>query len=205
VLGRAIEKQAAKQASGKLGFDDLLAVAAEVGVDAESLRAASRDLRAPAAPPAPLSAPRTNDAQAWLRRRRRALHRHAGVYAIVNGALLVLGLVLLPWTPWWAWFIPGLAWGIGLAIHALVVLSTHEDDWKARNDEIQRWQERRERRHQERMAALGVGRAPKRRFEAPPEPAHEKVRVVAPVDTERERDAEEEAALADPAELRRKR
>ena len=40
VLGKAIEQQAAKQGSTKLGFDELLAVAAEVGmgIDVESLR-----------------------------------------------------------------------------------------------------------------------------------------------------------------------
>src|SRR5206468_8767058 len=45
VLGRAIERQSAKQDSIKLGFDDLIAVAAEVGVDVGSLREASRELR----------------------------------------------------------------------------------------------------------------------------------------------------------------
>jgi len=38
---------------------------------------------------------------AWLRRQRRRLGRHAGVYGIVNAAILVLGLLVLPFTPWW--------------------------------------------------------------------------------------------------------
>ena len=45
VLGQAIEHQAAKGNSPKLGFDDLIAIAADVGVDVESLREASRALR----------------------------------------------------------------------------------------------------------------------------------------------------------------
>ncbi len=47
VLAKAVERQAEKEGSTKLGFDDLLAIAAEVGVDPESLREASRALRAP--------------------------------------------------------------------------------------------------------------------------------------------------------------
>ena len=46
VLARAIDQQAERQGSIKLGFEDLLAVAAEVGIDPDSLREATRALRA---------------------------------------------------------------------------------------------------------------------------------------------------------------
>jgi serine/threonine-protein kinase len=164
VLGKALESQAER--STKLGFEDLLAVAAEVGVDPESLREASRALRARSSAPqeptpsAAITASRTEEGQAWVRRQRRDFFRHAGVYAIVNAALLFLGLVILgPWTPWWVWFIPVLAWGVGLAIHGLVALTAHEDDWKEEQQSLTRWREQRQRRHEERMALL-TGRRP---------------------------------------------
>src|SRR5260370_30573451 len=46
VLAKAIDQQAERQGSTKLGFEDLLAVAAEVGIDPDSLRQPSRALRA---------------------------------------------------------------------------------------------------------------------------------------------------------------
>ena len=153
VLGKALEHQVDKQGSTKLGFDDLLAVAAEVGIDADSLREASRALRARGEEQAKAGA-EIAKRDAWLRRQRRVFYRHAGVYLIVNGALLMLGLVLLSFTPWWIWFLPALGWGIGLAIHALVALSANEDDWAEENEQMQGWHERQRRRHDERMAAM---------------------------------------------------
>ncbi len=191
VLGKALEQQAARQ-SNKLGFDDLLAVAAEVGVDAESLREATRALRASrGAPPAaplgrvPEGAPEApivdQDAEsaAWIRRERRDFYRHLGVYAIVNPALLVLGLVLLSFTPWWVWFIPGLAWAVGLAIHGLVALTVDKDDWKQHQQGVDWWHEQGRRRHEERMAAIAsghpVGRRGRRRVEVPEPPVMARV------------------------------
>jgi serine/threonine-protein kinase len=231
VLGKAVERQAAKQASaGKLGFEDLLAVAAEVGVDPDSLREASRALRAPGpapSPPAP-PAPPAGAAAAWLKNQRRDLYRHAGVYAIVNGGLLALGLVLLgAFTPWWVWFIPALAWGVGLAIHALVAFTSNEDDWREHDDAMQAWQRRRDQRHEQRMAALGwlggLAGNPAKRVAAAARPAdaaargRARVHVTPPPATpgappttdtaemERERAAEDEANVSDPGEARRRR
>jgi serine/threonine protein kinase len=207
VLGKAVEQQAAKQGSSKLGFDDLLAVAAEVGVDPDSLREASRALRARGQEKPQKSeeksAPEDNAAQrdAWLRRRKLIFYRHAGIYAIVNAALLVLGLVLLgPFTPWWPWFIPALGWGIGLAIHGLTALTANEDDWAEQRERMQWWLDQRRRRHEERMARSHGGRGPSRelrgRIEAGHALAEDKLRVAA--DTGRDhRAAEEEAAAAE--------
>jgi serine/threonine-protein kinase len=147
VLAKAIEQQAAKQGSIKLGFDDLLAVAAEVGVDVESLREASRELRTRSKEQGTALA---NAAQrdAWLSQQRLIFYRHAGIYAIVNAALLMLGLGLLSFTPWWIWFLPALAWGVGLAIHGLVAFTSNEHDWTEHNQGMQWWQENRQRRHE---------------------------------------------------------
>jgi serine/threonine-protein kinase len=196
VLARAVEQQAAKEGAPKLRFEDLLAVAAEVGVDEASLREASRALRA-RDEDARAEADRTKERDAWIRGERRLFHRHAGVYVIVNVALLLLGAILHRWTPYWVWIIPALAWGVGLAIHALMALTANEDDWREHERGMEWWNESRRRRHELRMARAreaGGGRrrvdAPAPRIEVTPEPPRARVRVA---DTGRSRAAEEEA------------
>jgi|HubBroStandDraft_6_1064221.scaffolds.fasta_scaffold87713_1 serine/threonine protein kinase len=199
VLAKAIDQQGERQGSTKLGFDDLLAVAAEVGIDPDSLREASRALRASKQEPSATDGDFVKRREAWIRQQRLNLVRHAGVYGIVNGAILVLGLVLLSFTPRWIWFLPALGWGIGLAIHTLVALTANEDDFREHDDGMKWWHENQRRRHDERMARRGRHKVP--RIEAPAErgarfePSPEKVRV-APADTGSERDAEEEEAAA---------
>src|SRR5580658_10977779 len=197
VLAKAIDHQAERQGSTKLGFEDLLAVAAEVGIDPDSLREASRALRASKQEPGATGGDFVKKRDAWIRHRRLTLYRHAGVYGIINGAILVLGLVLLRFTPWWIWFLPALGWGIGLAIHALVALTANEEDFREHDEGMKWWHENQRRRHDERMARRAPHGA--RRIEPPAERAARferspgKVRV-APADTGREQDAEEEAA-----------
>jgi len=206
VLGKALEHQAARQ-SNKLGFDDLLAVAAEVGVDAESLREATRALRSSRASPptpAPLAEPDA-EGDLWIRRERRDFYRHLGVYLIVNSALLVLGLVLLSFTPMWIWPIPGLVWGVALAIHAMIALTVNRDDWKEHKQGLESWQERRRHRHEERMAALERGPRGRRRVEALlPLASPERLRVVG-ADTGGAQAAEDEAALEEQRAPERRR
>jgi serine/threonine-protein kinase len=247
VISKAAERGAERQGSPKLRFEDLLAIAAEVGIDPESLREASRALRARSAdPPAPaaagsaaLAAPADQKGaaarrDAWLRRERRDFYRHAGVYVIINAALLVLGWVLLSFTYWWIWPIPALAWGVGLAIHALVAFTTNEEDWREHEEGVQWWKERGRRRHEERMAAIAAARGAvasvggaieaatgrrqqRRRVGAPPAQEDERIRVAsaahagerpgAPSDTEtgREQAAEEEAAIEEERRGERRR
>jgi eukaryotic-like serine/threonine-protein kinase len=213
VLGKAIEQQAAKQGSTRLGFDELVAVAAEVGVDVESLRDASRALRVRGEEQSTALASAAKR-DAWLRQERMLFYRHAGIYAIVNAALLVLGLVLLSFTPWWIWFLAPLAWSVGLAIHGLMAMTTNEADWNEHNEGMKSWQESRRRRHEVALARASEPRGPggrrsreepRRRVQASPE--QEKLRVA--MDTGRDRAAaaeEEESGLADaPEEKRRKR
>ncbi len=197
VLARAIDQQAERQGSIKLGFEDLLAVAAEVGIDPDSLREATRALRVSKQEPSATDVELVKKRDAWFRQQRLNLYRHAGIYAIINAAILVLGLVLLSFTPWWIWVLPLLGWGIGLAIHALVTLTASEEDFREHDEGMKWWHENQRRRHDERMARRAPHEA--RRIETPAErgPRLElspgKVRV-APADTGGERDAEEEAA-----------
>jgi eukaryotic-like serine/threonine-protein kinase len=125
----------------------LIAIAAEVGVDVESLRDASRALRL-RSEESGMSLANAGQRDAWLRQQRLVFYRHAGIYAIVNAAILVLGLVLLSFTPWWIWFLPALAWGVGLAIHGLVAFTSNEHDWNEHNQGMQWWLENRQRRHE---------------------------------------------------------
>jgi hypothetical protein len=200
VLAKAIDQQAERQGSAKLGFEDLLAVAAEVGIDPDSLREASRALRASKQEPSATGGEFVKKRDAWIRQQRLMLYRHAGIYGIVNAAILVLGLGLLSFTPWWIWFLPALGWGIGVAIHALVALTASEEDFREHDAGMKWWHEDQRRRHDERMARRAPHEAP--HIEAPAERGARfelspgKVRV-APADTEGERDAEEEAAATD--------
>jgi hypothetical protein len=168
VLGRAIEQQAARQGSVKLGFDDLIAVAAEVGVDVDSLREASRALRLRGEEQGVALA---NAAQrdAWLQHQRLTFYRHAGIYAIVNAAILTLGLGLLTFTPWWIWFLPALLWSVGVAIHGLIAFTSNEHDWTEHNEGMKWWRENQQRKHERASAddhalaahpRLGPGPAP---------------------------------------------
>ena len=194
VLAKAVEQQAAKQGT-KLRFDELLAVAAEVGVDEESLREATRALRKESESDRP-PAIEIGKRDTWLRQQRRTFHRHAGVYVIVNLALLVLGLVLLSFTPWWIWFIPALGWGVGLAIHGLVALSMNEDDYREHEQGMEWWRDRQRRRHELEMARASGAKGGRRARIAEDQQKREgreapRLRVA---DTGRERAAEAEAA-----------
>jgi len=190
VLGKAVERQAQVQGSTKLGFDDLLAVAAEVGIDPDSLREASRALRARKQESDSLTLDHSKR-DAWLRSQRRNFRRHAGVYAIVNAAILVLGLLLLPFTPWWIWFLPALGWGTGLAIHGFLALTANEDDFAEHERGMRGWEENR--RHALTAASAHHGAAAARaRLDIGSQVEQGKLRVAA--DTREEREAAEQQA-----------
>ena len=61
------------------------------------------------------------------------------------------------------WFLPAIGWGIAVAIHGLVALSSDEDDWAEHEQAMRWWEESRRRRHEERMAR----RSRRRRDERP--------------------------------------
>ncbi|EYF01067.1 protein kinase domain-containing protein [Chondromyces apiculatus] len=190
VLAQAIQRQAEKRGDTRLSFDELLAVATEVGVDAESVREASRALRerkaqeghqaqqaqqGPERRGADALAVRRADEEgalvevddaaereAWIRRQRRGWQRHFGIYVIVNVALS--GLLLLTNAPAVAAVSTWLLWGIGVAIHGLVALTRNEDDWADHKRSKKWWKEHQRRHHELAMAAVrsGGGRGPAR-------------------------------------------
>jgi len=62
----------------------------------------------------------------------KSFYAHLAVYVIVNAFLLVINLLTSPHALWFFW--PLLGWGIGIAIHAAIVLSggAWGKDWEAR-------------------------------------------------------------------------
>src|SRR5262249_35177231 len=142
---------------------------------------------------------------AWIRRRRRGFTRHAGIFLIVNMAMMILGLLTeaFPWT-----LVPGLFWAIGLGIHGLVVLTTHADDWNEESRRRRWWMERQQRKHEVAMARAAekgdrrqerIGQL-RQRFD---QPAQAKLRVTD--GSEAERAAEAEAEIAASREEKRRR
>jgi len=190
VLGKAVERQAQAQGSPKLSFDDLLAVAAEVGIDPDSLREASRALRA--RKQSDSLAPDRGKRDAWLRRQRRNFGRHAGVYLIVNAAILVLGLLMLSFTPWWIWFLPALGWGSGLAIHGFMALTANEDDFAEHEQGMRWWEEHRSKQLQQAAGERHDPAAPRARIVVGSEDEQDRLRIAA--DTRGEREAAEQEA-----------
>ena len=60
--------------------------------------------------------------------------KHAGVYAVVNMALLAANLVTSPGALWFFW--PLIGWGIGLAAHGIsVYVPGIGDNWLTRFEE----------------------------------------------------------------------
>ncbi len=143
ILARAIEQQESKQPDSRLGFDDLVAAAQEVGVDPEVLRAASREMRERGEVPTSLSEDEAEQ-QAWLLRKRRAFYRHFGFWAVFSVAFFILGLVKGSVSHT---MMPSLFWAIGLGIHGVTALTARGDDIaeKQRRKRLKE-QERRRRR-----------------------------------------------------------
>ncbi|WP_438030190.1 protein kinase domain-containing protein [Sorangium sp. So ce233] len=217
VLARAIERQAsadggeppAPRGDARLGFDDLLAAAEEVGVAPEALREASRALRARDVERKAVESTAAERAS-WLRRKRRDFYRHLGIYVIVNAVLLVL-LGMVGVEQLWGLLVP-LLWAIGLAIHGLVAFTAHEDDWAEEAERMRWWHEHHRRRHEVAMArAIGGARpaaALRQRVEPVGGDRQGRVRVAADTASsgmDHADQAEEEAAVAVSRPQRRRR
>ncbi len=220
ILTRAVDQQEAKGADARLGFDDLLAAATEVGVDPQVLREASRELRQRKAHQASEGAA----LETWVRRRRRGFYRHLGIWAIVNVAFMLFGILtrndLVPM------MVTALFWGMGVGIHGLRAFMAGEDEWAEEREK----RDRRERKEQRRSRAIdraideGVavlvqtGGALRKRMEAPYVPASPRPVAVADSPPRRVRvpatpaddalaqeEAAEEEAAASPGETQRQR
>ena len=107
ILQRALERQADDR---KYSHADLVDAAREVGIDEAALREASRALPEPLVA-SPVSAERF--------RQRQRLLRHAGMWLVFSVFFLLLDLL----TAGGEWFFfPVLAWGVGVAAHAVKYL-----------------------------------------------------------------------------------
>ncbi|UQA55245.1 protein kinase domain-containing protein [Polyangium aurulentum] len=113
VLSRAIERQAQAQAQGKrYTRADLVEAAREVGIDDETLEDALSELRVALEPP-------TESLGAQRRRERQALLRHVALWAVFSVFFFLLNLAT-GGPPWF--FYPVIAWGVGVAAHAVKYL-----------------------------------------------------------------------------------
>lgn len=127
ILRKAIEKDATRSSSG----DRLLAAAAELGISPEAVREAQLEYEE--------ETERRNALAAFRAEFLRSFYLHLGTYAAVNLVLILINVIT--WQDdhevWAVW--PILAWGIGVACHAVATFLRH--DWNS--GEFQRWYKRR--------------------------------------------------------------
>ena len=117
ILKRAVDLQ--EQRTPGLGFETLVEVAREVGVDRAALDAAARELHGYVPP-----------RRARTRQVRR-FNRHLATWGIFAVFFFVLNLL----TSSHLWFLyPVMGWGLGVALHALRVYMPEGDDDEARVD-----------------------------------------------------------------------
>ncbi len=108
IFARAIEHQSAE--SQKLSREEIVSAASEVGISANAIDDAERDL-------AQASTTKTDRdlLRTWRRRSRLAFARHFVVYVLVNALLAFINVMT---TPHFLWFLlAALGWGIGIAMH----------------------------------------------------------------------------------------
>jgi hypothetical protein len=111
IIDRALRNQPGRE----LSHEELLAVAAEVGISASSLEQAATEVR-----DARVSEAAT---QRILARRRRVFGSHAWAFAIVIGCLFAINFFTSP-GQWWVAF-PLVIWGLVVAFHARFAFTKH--------------------------------------------------------------------------------
>ena len=110
IIQRALEQQGA--AKGDLTHSDLLGIGEQVGVSADALEHAARDV---------LEARRTTQAtQRVTSARKRWLTAHAAVFALINALLFTVNALTTP-GEWWFLF-SAVFWGLALSGHAAFAL-----------------------------------------------------------------------------------
>jgi hypothetical protein len=111
---RAIIDHALRTDLGRdVSHDELVAVAAEVGISREAIDVAAREIRA--------NRQLEEVKQRVIQRRRRHLASHLSTYAIVNLFLFAINFLTSP-GQWWFVF-PLLGWGLGMIFHVRAGLS----------------------------------------------------------------------------------
>jgi hypothetical protein len=118
VIERALERQPGTGVS----HSDLLEIGAELGLSAEAIERASKDVVE-----ARLGA---ETAKRVTARRRRWLAAHALLFAVLNGLLFLVNLLSTP-GEWWVLF-PVFIWGLVLLLHAGLTFSLSAKQTPAR-------------------------------------------------------------------------
>jgi hypothetical protein len=122
---RAIIDRALKAESGtRVSHEDLLAIGRGVGLSPAAIESAAQDL----------AETRLSDAATAevVSRRRRGFAVHALVFLVVNGFLFTINALTTP-GQWWAFF-PLSAWGLALALHAVLGLSARVSPRRLRRE-----------------------------------------------------------------------
>lgn len=164
-IALALERKAKMEAEGgKYGFDDLTAAAREVGVEEHELRAALASLH-------PVVAPPKEELDEERRRSKQRLMRHAAMWGVFSVFFFLLDMATAG-GQWW--FVPALAWGVGVAAQAVAyyfpVTLTPEEKEKKRLEREKRLAKL-ARKHEEERRKLGVRENKKLRIEEPPRSA----------------------------------
>lgn len=109
IIDRALRSDLGQQTS----HEELLAVAAEVGIPAESIERAAREVEAERQVEVATSR--------IVKRRRKGFSAHAFAFLAVNAFLFAINFLTTP-GEWWALF-PLFGWGLGLLFHAWAAFS----------------------------------------------------------------------------------
>src|SRR4051812_7816523 len=103
-----IERALKEQPASGVSHDELLSIAAGVGLSPTAVESAARQVT-----DARLTKVAT---ERIVSRKRRCVAAHAFVYFVVNAVLFTINFLTTP-GQWWVLF-PVLSWGIGLILHA---------------------------------------------------------------------------------------
>lgn len=155
ILRRAIERQ--QQSNTGLRRDELVAAAAEIGIDAtyvdhaiDEIEAEKRERREGA------RIASANDDEAAIRRRlRHRFYRHAATWLIVSTALFLMNALSSPGTWWFYW--PLIGWGIGVGIDGVNSLFPSESKIEKEQERIHRRGKKKRRRDREFELAVERG------------------------------------------------
>ncbi|HET9954193.1 MAG TPA: 2TM domain-containing protein [Polyangiaceae bacterium] len=140
ILDRALRSDLSRGVS----HDQLLSVAAEVGISREALEAAALDVE---------EGRETEQARdRILKRRRRAFLNHLWTFLGVQAFLIAVNLLTIPYYLWFLY--PLMGWGLGLFFHARYGLSKEVSE-KAIQRELKRSERRRRREERDARRATG--------------------------------------------------
>jgi serine/threonine-protein kinase len=198
ILARAVEQQEERRGDTRLGFDDLVAAAREVGVDPEVLREASREVRREEEERAV-----SHDYAIYKRRKIKKFYRHLAIWGMVQLAFIVIAIKEATFDP----MMPGVFWAIAVGIQGVRAFMADEDDWREERAKQAKKEKKKQKRAEmvdravEEAAAVLLERGAARQRIAPP-PAR-----IAASDTAiaREEAAEREALAAERSARRERR